>query len=251
MFYRSLTPIEQAHIVEAITFELGKVYEQAIKERELAVLANVDADSVCPGRGRTRPRGSGRVAPASDVVLSPALSQLVDDAGTDRRPGDRRRRRRRLRLRGHPQARPMRPRRLGAKVLVIAPVGGVLKRGRTSLAVDRTLLTTRSVEYDAVLVAAGTTPSNDIKLVLLLQEAYRHCKAMGAWGDATGILEDAGIGIDGPGVVTGDVVDRSFTVDVGGGRGNAPGVGAGRVGDVVVCPAVGLKTRTSACGIGR
>ncbi len=29
MFYRSLTEIEQAHIVEAFTFELGKVYEQA------------------------------------------------------------------------------------------------------------------------------------------------------------------------------------------------------------------------------
>ena len=44
MFYRSLTPLEQAHIVEAFTFELGKCYEQAVKERELQVLANVDAD---------------------------------------------------------------------------------------------------------------------------------------------------------------------------------------------------------------
>ena len=44
MFYRSLTALEQAHIVEAFTFELGKCYEQAIKERELQVLANVDAD---------------------------------------------------------------------------------------------------------------------------------------------------------------------------------------------------------------
>jgi hypothetical protein len=32
MFYRSLTPIEQAHVVEAFTFELGKVYEQGIKD---------------------------------------------------------------------------------------------------------------------------------------------------------------------------------------------------------------------------
>ena len=44
MFYRSLSPIEQTHVVEAFTFELGKVYEQAIKERELQVLANVDTD---------------------------------------------------------------------------------------------------------------------------------------------------------------------------------------------------------------
>jgi catalase len=44
MFYRSLSPIEQTHVVEAFTFELGKVYEQTIKERELQVRANVDTD---------------------------------------------------------------------------------------------------------------------------------------------------------------------------------------------------------------
>jgi catalase len=209
MFYRSLTPIEQTHIVEAITFELGKVLEQAIKERELAVLANVDADlcaQVAAGLGLPAPTGT----PAKDVDVSPALSQLIStpgpiagrvigvvaDAGSDFAS-----------IRKLTEAMT----RAGAKVLVIAPVGGVLKRARTSIAVDRTLLTTRSIEFDAVLVAAGTTPSSDIKLVLLLQEAYRHCKTLGAWGDATGILEGAGIAIDGPGVVTGDTADRSFT----------------------------------------
>ena len=44
--------------------------------------------------------------------------------------------------------------------------------------VDRTLLTARSIEFDAVVVADGTTPTSDIKLVLLLQEAFRHCKAL-------------------------------------------------------------------------
>jgi catalase len=209
MFFRSLSPIEQAHLVEAITFELGKVFAQTIKERELAVLANVDADlcaQVAAGLGLPAPTGT----PAADVLVSPALSQLIStpgpiagrvigviaDAGSDfaaiRRLTDA-------------------AARLGAKVLVIAAVGGVLKRARTSLAVDRTLLTTRSIEYDAVLIAAGTAPSTDIKLVLLLQEAYRHCKTIGAWGDATGALEDAGIAINSPGIVSGGALDRSFT----------------------------------------
>ena len=43
MFYRSLTKIEQDHIAEAFTFELGKCYEQAIKERQLEVLALIFA----------------------------------------------------------------------------------------------------------------------------------------------------------------------------------------------------------------
>jgi catalase len=32
-------------------------------------------------------------------------------------------------------------------------------------------------------VAGGTTPTGDIKLTLLLQEAFRHCKVLAAWGD--------------------------------------------------------------------
>jgi catalase len=101
--------------------------------------------------------------------------------------------------------------RQGAKLLVIAPVGGQLKRGRRTLPVDRTLATTRSVEFDAVLVAAGTTPTNDIKLVVLLQEAFRHCKALGAWGDGTAVLSGAGIVLDGPGVLVADSVGKAFT----------------------------------------
>ena len=80
MFYRSLTPLEQAHIVEAFTFELGKCYEQAVKERELQVLANVDTDlceQVAAGLGLPAPSGS----PPEDVTLSPALSQVVTEPG--------------------------------------------------------------------------------------------------------------------------------------------------------------------------
>jgi hypothetical protein len=41
--------------------------------------------------------------------------------------------------------------------LVIAPVGGVLKAGRRTVTVDRTLATARSIEFDA-LVVAGALP---------------------------------------------------------------------------------------------
>jgi catalase len=60
-------------------------------------------------------------------------------------------------------------------------------------------------------VAGGTTPTGDIKLTVLLQEAFRHCKAVAAWGDGTAILEAAGITADAPGVVTGPTAGKSFT----------------------------------------
>jgi hypothetical protein len=46
--------------------------------------------------------------------------------------------------------------------------------------VERTLLTTRSIEFDAVLIAGGTAGLRDVKLSVLLQEAFRHCKALAA-----------------------------------------------------------------------
>ncbi len=212
MFYRSLSLIEQAHVVEAFTFELGKVYEQAIKERELQVLANVDTDlceQVAAGLGLPAPKGK----PAQDVRISPALVQLlaepgpivgrkigiIADAGSD--------------LAGV-AALVKSAEGLGVTALVIAPVGGVLKAGRRKITVDRTLATTRSIEFDALVVAAGTTPSHDIKLIVLLQEAFRHCKALAAWGDGAEVLKAARISVRDPGVEVSESVDKAFTAQL-------------------------------------
>jgi catalase len=72
-------------------------------------------------------------------------------------------------------------------------------------------LTARSIEYDAIVVAAGTKPTRDIKLVVLLQEAFRHCKPVAAWGDGTKALTASGIDLDAAGVLVADGVNKSFT----------------------------------------
>lgn len=89
-----------------------------------------------------------------------------------------------------------------------------MQRGRAKLLVDRTFATTRSVEFNAVIVAGGTAPSADIKLVLLLHEALRHCKPIGSWGTGVETLRDAGIEIDGPGILQSDLVVKSYTEDI-------------------------------------
>ena len=208
LFFRSMTPIEQAHIVEAYTFELGKCYETPIRERMLTVLANIDTDlcaQVAAGLGLPAPSGS-----PADVTPSPALSQVVTapgpiagrkvaviaDAGSD--------------LAGIMRLRDTLD-RLGATTLVLAAAGGTLKKGRTQLAVDRTNLTARSIEFDLVVVADGTTPTGDIKQTILLQEAYRHCKALAAWGDGHAVLTGAGIDISSPGVTVAKTGGKRFT----------------------------------------
>ena len=211
MFYQSLTPLEQAHIAEAFTFELSKCLEQAVKERELTVLAQVDTDlcaTVAAGLGLAAPAGTP--PDPESITVSPSLSQIVDtpgpiagrkigivaDANSD--------------LAGIAKLRDAALAQ-GAKVLVIAANGGELRRGQRTEIVERTFATARSIEFDAVLVAGRTAPVDNIRAVVLLQEAYRHCKVVGAWGSGADTLTAAGIGLQAPGVLVGDGVNRAFT----------------------------------------
>jgi catalase len=73
------------------------------------------------------------------------------------------------------------------------------------------LLTTRSVEFDAILVAGGAGDLADIKLTVLLQEAFRHAKALGAWGDGERALRTAGLDTTAPGVLLADAVTGAYT----------------------------------------
>ena len=81
--------------------------------------------------------------------------------------------------------------------LVVGPHAGTLASG---LPVQRTFAACRSVEFDAVLVAGAST---DPLVALLLQECFRHAKAIGSWGPGSETLAGAGIDRDAVGVVTG------------------------------------------------
>ncbi len=89
----------------------------------------------------------------------------------------------------------------GAALHVIAPRGGEVQgsSGKPVMG-DATLFNSDSVVYDALVVAGGAAAVADQgKAALMLQEAFRHHKVVGAWGDATEAL--APLGIDGAGVV--------------------------------------------------
>jgi catalase len=180
-------------------------------------LANVDTDlceQVVAGLGLAAPKGK----PAEDVIISPRLVQIlaepgpiegrkigvIADAGSD--------------LAGVSKL-VKSAAGLGVTALVIAPSGGVLKAGRRSVTVDRTLLTARSIEFDALVVAGGTTASTDIKLVVLLQKAFRHCKVLAAWADGVAILHAAGITPADPGIEIAGTVDTAFTTALAAGLG--------------------------------
>ncbi|SCL55544.1 catalase [Micromonospora chersina] len=214
LFWLSMSPVEKEHIIRAYTFELGKCYHQAIKERQLQCLANIDpvlCEQVATGLGLPAPKPT---VPLADAQPSPALSQvgrewpgdgrmvgIVVDADSD--------------LDGVGQVRRA-VFAAGMVPLLVAAHGGTVG----DLPVQRTFATGRSVEFDAILLAGAPAPAPDAlpardakagaadsatvdpRVLLLVEEAWRHAKAIGAWGAGADVLRQAGVA-GSPGVVTG------------------------------------------------
>ena len=218
LFFRSLSPVEQDHVIQAYTFELSKCYEEPIKVRQLQALANIDTvlcRKVAQGLGLPAPDSTERL---TNKKPSPALSQLgaswpvagrqigiFADQTTDLGLL--------AALRGAVHAAGMVP-------LVVAPTGGKLGE---SIVAQRSYLTAASVEFDAVVLTSAAPPaadavdsrdakagdpsgppSVDARVAKIIAEAWRHAKAIGAIGDGTGVLEGAAIPLDAPGVCVGD-----------------------------------------------
>ncbi|MCA2216584.1 catalase [Jidongwangia harbinensis] len=221
LFWLSMSPVEREHIIRAYTFELGKCYEQAVKERQLQCLANVDpvlCAEVATGLGLPAPEPT---VPLADVAPSPVLSQIGREWPADGRiigivvdpDGD---------LDG---VRAVRREVFAAGLvpLLIAPHGGLVG----DLPVQRTFATGRSVEFDAVLLAGAPVPAPDAlpardakagaagpatvdpRVLLLVEECWRHAKAIGAWGAGVTVLQQAGVSGT-PGVVTADSGTEAF-----------------------------------------
>ncbi|MBM9623913.1 catalase [Streptomyces zhihengii] len=220
LFWLSMSPVEREHIIAAYTFELGKCYEQAVKERTLAVLANVDGElcaQVAAGLGLPVPDPS---EPLADVSPSPALSQVGRTWPLDGRvigivtdgAGD---------LAGVADLREA-VLDAGMVPLVVAPTGGVLGGGDSPVTVQRTFATARSVEFDALVFAGSPAAgadaygardakaghprpvTTDPRVLALLIEAYRHGKALAGWGGARALFEAVGVSADDSGVVVAD-----------------------------------------------
>jgi catalase len=221
LFWLSMSPSEKEHIIRAYAFELGKCYEQAIKERQLQCLANVDpvlCSEVAAGLGLPAPEPT---RPLADVTPSPALSQVGQEWPPDGRmigivvdpDSD---------LDGVDEVRRA-VFSAGMVPLLIAPHGGMVD----GTPVQRTFATGRSVEFDALLLAGAPVPAPDAlpardtkaaaadsvtvdpRVVLLVEECWRHAKAIAAWGAGVSVLQEAGVAGT-PGVVTAKTGAEAF-----------------------------------------
>ncbi|CAD0008481.1 catalase [Flavobacterium chungangense] len=240
LFFNSQTDVEKSHIVKALRFELGKVETTAIRVRMLGLLSQVDAqlaEKVALGLGASVPstlefpvnkgvspeNEGGNQEPKtveSSVSSSDALSMVKNPTNS---PTIESRKIAILCSDGVSEASVLNMKsalkKQGGKGCVIAPhLGSVLTDSDGALAAEYSFLTASSVLFDAVYVPHGiglnALAENDDALEYL-NDAYKHCKIIGADGEASELLSatafaskltktDAGI------IVTTDVGSEAF-----------------------------------------
>jgi catalase len=220
MFWHSMTEVEQDHIVDAFTFELGKCDVAAVVERMLVRLTVIDGDLA-------RRVGVGLGIPveaagdsATGAEESPSLSMVTDETfpidgrvvhilandGADLAGIDR--------LREAIVAAGAAPHVIATHKGAIAGPGGAKADGLTELTVDRSFHTAASAEADAVVVADGAGLADDPIARSYVESAYRHHKTLAAWGDGIELLDRGGAQADEDGVVTAEQSTDSFAAEI-------------------------------------
>ncbi|MDV6167162.1 catalase [Flavobacterium sp. DG1-102-2] len=219
LFFKSQTPVEQNHIISALRFELSKVETIAIRQRMLGLLSQVDnalANKVAEGLGLAvpaqpeKPMNHGIGADADPQKHEPkpldksyqpsdALSMLKNPTVTDtietRQVAF-------LCADGVSEASVNALKKAleakGASAKIIGPHAGNIKTDTgKELKTDFTFFSSSSVVFDAVYIpgAANMAPleSND-NVIEFINDAYRHCKVIGADDGTDKLLSKTTIG---------------------------------------------------------
>ncbi|MBH3410027.1 catalase HPII [Pseudomonas putida] len=203
LFFQSMRPTEQQHIIKAYSFELGKVEREHIRARQVnEILANIDlklAAAVAANLGLPAPKAGTVQVKGSQLAKSPALSQmnhpgvvgikgrkiavLVAD-GVDGTSVDK--------LVKALEARSARPMLLGPTSAPVKAADG------KALAVGASMEGMPSIMFDGVVVPKGVDKalaSSGLAKHFLL-EGYKHLKAMVLTkdlADSLGLKEDRGL----------------------------------------------------------
>lgn len=204
-FYISQTPIEQAHIVDALVFELSRCERADIRERMVAHLENVDdglAKKVADGLGmKSMPPAAKAARPTKmDLPQSDPLSILKQGPGTFRG------RRLGILVSDGADAKLLNAVKAaatkeGAEVMIVAPtINGADLSDGTHVPADFKINGGPSVLYDAVALvlseegAAKLLPEATARD--FVADAFAHLKFIGFNSAAEPLLAKAGVSAD-------------------------------------------------------
>ena len=203
LFYKSQSPVEQQHIINAFRFELTRVQTQAVRERVVSLLVNVDAElaqRVADGLGFPLPDAAPLASDMEFPVLdaSPALSETFY-------PGDGSIKTKRVAIlagngvdgEGVIALYDAILKEGGVPRIVGIQLGRIATTKSAMLDVEATLETMPAVLFDAMVIADGKESiaalGADGHTLEFLRDQYRHCKPIMVTEAASPLLEKAGI----------------------------------------------------------
>jgi len=202
LFWNSMSDPEKEHIIQAFSFELGKVKSKSVQQQVVDMFANVSLDlakGFAEAISAKVPSGEGSKVTKS----SPALSQ----ENTIKKPATRKV--------GVIVGNGFKGEEVkmvlsalkedGIQPEIISDKLGMRKGDDgTELEVDHTFLTGESVLFDSLYVVGGENVDNKFSqdTTYFVKEAYSHFKPIGATHEGIHWLEQAGV--SGSGVVTGE-----------------------------------------------
>ncbi|MCE6992665.1 catalase [Dyadobacter sp. CY323] len=213
MFFNSQADFEKNHIIDALSFELGKVKTVAIRERMLGILSMIDkglASEVAfalrihvpqdpelpvnhsiPADGDPADYDSFTFETAITSSEALSMANTVKDSIKTRKiaflAADGVDEKSLTTVKDALEA-------AGAVVEVIAPrLNYIIASNDAQIPVQHSFLTAASVFYDAVYVPGGTNSAATIEAeadaVHFLNEAFKHCKAVAADANALQVIE--------------------------------------------------------------
>jgi len=200
LFWNSMSEPEKMHIIKAFHFEIGKVKERSIRQNIVDMFNNVDGDlaiEIAKGVGADAPasKGGSPVLKKSRNVSQELSEHTRKDTIMTRMIAV-------LVAEGYNSSEVDSVKKAlmdaGAQIEIISKFRGMLKGSDgKEMEVDKNYEAAESVMYDAVYVPGGDKSINTLKMegdaIHFINEAFRHCKSIGATGDGVDLLMSSDI----------------------------------------------------------
>jgi catalase len=195
LFWNSMSDAEKQHIIKAFQFEVGKVEDKETRQKVVDMFINVDkelATQIAKGVGVKLPLGKQEIKKFSNPKMSKALSMenTVKNTIKSRKVAI-------LALEGFSNKELSTTKTdlitQGAKVEVVSQSLNPIRSAEgQQIEVDKSYATASSVMYDAVYIPGGKQSIESMKkqsyVINFVNEAFMHCKAIGATGDAISLF---------------------------------------------------------------
>lgn len=191
LFWNSMTKIEKQHIIEAFHFEVGSVMDTQIKQRVVDLFQNVNSELAGQIAAGVGVKKSDNIISSAVTASSPAVSQ------NDTAKSAKTRKIAVLAENGFNDQEitqvmdALKNAGVCTEIICSYP-GEITGMNGLKLQTGKTYLTASSVMYDAVYVAGGVKNAATLQgmgdSLHFVNEAFKHCKAIGASGAAVDFL---------------------------------------------------------------